>query len=501
MRSADRLQWQLRGDRVPFAYEAADLVGFGKSLVLRPPSTSSMRWLISVAETFVNGDSGTNFTMYYEHSSWDVSDDAARGIFATSLCIETADGALDSIMVRSQEVEYTETELLPRGATGNYREQAAVVPFPVMQGTETNRIQLRELDHQLAGAPSFLEFRDEFTLEFPISGIREYLITACGKDRKKTFCASMANDGDEDDGHDSDVAEEQQYLVHIRNVPKTSSLSDVNALFVRAGFSPPFSFRISDSIVAVQLDSSAAVEAAMALDGSMLTPPPVDAIPNETDSRDVFAEISQKKPTVRPPWLAGDDGRRAKRGVFATRSPHRPNPVGLTLCRLDSIDQVNSTIYISGVDVVDGSAVLDIKPYHPVESFGPGHDLQSMAQVETQAIHFADWLPKPQPCIDILWSDAALTELQELQEHCRFYPDERDHRSNLEIPSSTSSKLIRLAIDEALGKGLSLDRAVAAQFCQGLIASPEYEAPVQSKNSGGAAPHQPPACANLLASI
>ena len=78
MRSADRLQWQLRGDRVPFAYEAADLVGFGKSLVLRPPSTSSMRWLISVAETFVNGDSGTNFTMYYEHSSWDVSDDAAR---------------------------------------------------------------------------------------------------------------------------------------------------------------------------------------------------------------------------------------------------------------------------------------------------------------------------------------------------------------------------------------------------------------------------------------
>ena len=88
----------------------------------------------------------------------------------------------------------------------------------------------------------------------------------------------MANDADEDDGHDSDVAEEQQYLVHIRNVPKTSSLSDVNALFVRAGFSPPFSFRISDSIVAVQLDSSAAVEAAMALDGTMLTPPPVGTV-------------------------------------------------------------------------------------------------------------------------------------------------------------------------------------------------------------------------------
>eukprot|EP00439_Symbiodinium_sp_Y106_P021746 s7281_g2.t1 len=162
------------------------------------------------------------------------------------------------------------------------------------------------------------------------------------------------------------------------------------------------------------------------------------------------------KPTVRPPWLAGDDGRRAKRGVFATRSPHRPNPVGLTLCRLDWIDQVNSTIYISGVDVVNGSAVLDIKPYHPVESFG--RDLQSSAKVETEEIHFADWLPKPQPCIDISWSDAALTELHELQEHCRFYPDDRDRRSNLEFPSSTSSELIRLAIDEALGRRLSLDQ-------------------------------------------
>ena len=67
-------------------------------------------------------------------------------------------------------------------------------------------------------------------------------LPALGKDREKTFCAFMANDGDECDGHDSDVAEEQQYVVHIRNVPKTSSLSDVNALFVRAGFSPPFSF-------------------------------------------------------------------------------------------------------------------------------------------------------------------------------------------------------------------------------------------------------------------
>ena len=86
----------------------------------------------------------------------------------------------------------------------------------------------------------------------------------------------MANDSNDGaDAQDSDGVEEQQYLVHVCNVPKTSSLSDVNALFIRAGFGPPFSFRVSDCIVAVQLDSAAAVEAAMALDGTMLTPPAV----------------------------------------------------------------------------------------------------------------------------------------------------------------------------------------------------------------------------------
>ena len=96
---------------------------------------------------------------------------------------------------------------------------------------------------------------------------------------KTAACKLMANDSDANDGNDSDVAEEeQQYLVQIRNLPHSSSLSDVNALFVKAGFSPPFSFRVSDTIVAVQLDSAAAVEAAMLLDGTLLTPPAVGSV-------------------------------------------------------------------------------------------------------------------------------------------------------------------------------------------------------------------------------
>ena len=48
-------------------------------------------------------------------------------------------------------------------------------------------------------------------------------------------------------------------------------------------------------------------------------------------------------------------------GVFATRSPHRPNPVGVTLAIIDFIDKKNRTIYLKGCDLVDGTPVLDIK--------------------------------------------------------------------------------------------------------------------------------------------
>lgn len=50
-------------------------------------------------------------------------------------------------------------------------------------------------------------------------------------------------------------------------------------------------------------------------------------------------------------------------GVFASRSPHRPNPIGLTLAKLDAI--VGSTLLLSGIDLLDGTPVLDIKPYVP----------------------------------------------------------------------------------------------------------------------------------------
>jgi len=51
------------------------------------------------------------------------------------------------------------------------------------------------------------------------------------------------------------------------------------------------------------------------------------------------------------------------KGVFATRSPHRPNPIGLSMVRLERIE--NGVLHVDGVDMLDGTPLLDIKPYIP----------------------------------------------------------------------------------------------------------------------------------------
>jgi len=58
---------------------------------------------------------------------------------------------------------------------------------------------------------------------------------------------------------------------------------------------------------------------------------------------------------VRPPFETEE------RGVFATRSPHRPNPIGLTVVRL--LGRAGAGLRVSGLDAVEGTPVLDIKPY------------------------------------------------------------------------------------------------------------------------------------------
>ncbi len=69
-------------------------------------------------------------------------------------------------------------------------------------------------------------------------------------------------------------------------------------------------------------------------------------------------------PTVRPPKLGGNK----RVGVFATRSPFRPNPIGLSSVRLKRVEPhtpEGPVLYIVGADIMDGTPVLDIKPYIP----------------------------------------------------------------------------------------------------------------------------------------
>jgi tRNA-Thr(GGU) m(6)t(6)A37 methyltransferase TsaA len=63
------------------------------------------------------------------------------------------------------------------------------------------------------------------------------------------------------------------------------------------------------------------------------------------------------RPKVLPPRST------VRRGLFATRTPHRPNPLGLSVMRLDSVKGL--TLHVRGLDLIDGTPVLDIKPYVP----------------------------------------------------------------------------------------------------------------------------------------
>ncbi len=67
-------------------------------------------------------------------------------------------------------------------------------------------------------------------------------------------------------------------------------------------------------------------------------------------------------PTVRPPRLGGN----RRMGVFATRSPFRPNPIGLSsvrLCGMDLDTPEGPVLYVAGADLMDGTPIYDIKPY------------------------------------------------------------------------------------------------------------------------------------------
>ena len=81
-------------------------------------------------------------------------------------------------------------------------------------------------------------------------------------------------------------------------------------------------------------------------------------------------ERDEFSPTVRPPRLGGNK----RVGVFATRSPFRPNPIGLSSVRIERIEKTESegtVILVRGADMLDGTPIYDIKPYLPFTDSHP----------------------------------------------------------------------------------------------------------------------------------
>lgn len=84
-----------------------------------------------------------------------------------------------------------------------------------------------------------------------------------------------------------------------------------------------------------------------------------------------FSDVDKKniKPTVRPPKLGGNK----RVGVFASRSPFRPNRIGISCVKLIKVDfgYKRITLYVTGADLMNGTPIIDIKPYLPYTDSRP----------------------------------------------------------------------------------------------------------------------------------
>ncbi len=112
------------------------------------------------------------------------------------------------------------------------------------------------------------------------------------------------------------------------------------------------------------------------------------------------------KPTIRPPRLGGKE----KVGVLSSRSPHRPNPIGLSVVELERIDYTAKggvEIHVKGVDLLDGTPILDLKPYIPYADSVPNAN--------------SGWAHEEIKKTPVYFEPAALEKIHEVEKN--GYPD------------------------------------------------------------------------------
>lgn len=132
----------------------------------------------------------------------------------------------------------------------------------------------------------------------------------------------------------------------------------------------------------------------------------------------VFDQSMNWKPMVLPPTSE------VKRGVFATRSPHRPNPLGLSCVELVSVKP--DRLVVRSFDLLDGTPILDIKPY--------------VTRYDSVPNAREGWVAEPVETFDIEWSELALAQAQWIERESdwnirevlgrtlRVKPFDKDHK-------------------------------------------------------------------------
>jgi len=141
-----------------------------------------------------------------------------------------------------------------------------------------------------------------------------------------------------------------------------------------------------------------------------------------------FHRNSTWRPLVLPPR-----GEATRRGVFATRSPHRPNPIGITAVPLLGVDKL--TIIVGNTDLVDGTPILDIKPYIPTVDAFPDASMGWISGVEEKLLQPHRYT--------VTYSSLATSQIEWLQKNWGITFIERAHEALSRDPSVHRTRRIR----------------------------------------------------------
>ena len=173
--------------------------------------------------------------------------------------------------------------------------------------------------------------------------------------------------------------------------------------------------------------------------------------------------ISNRRTKIRPPRAADN----VKVGQLATRSPHRPNSIGLSLVKFERWDPRTMRLHVSGLDLVNGTPVFDIKPCVPWD-IPPGYAYSG----DGCGLRVPDWVTQDDVISQVDFADTARRQLEDLVEEGRLEPLYTMSNDGLTGAVMTLKEIIaqdprstHKGVDNARGK-TSKDETYSLIFCQ-----------------------------------